>query len=109
LTPFNFEVLRANDHQTESFRKNIPINFEGTCIYVSWPNMVKIGRRKVVEMLCDFAYKKPAARDSSEPLFCPLRRSRPKFPDLCMFTKSGPDLSEFVRVIPKRLVFRTPK
>ena len=39
------------------FRKSLPTRFEGTWIQVSWPTLVKIGRREVAEKSSGFGDK----------------------------------------------------
>jgi len=67
LTDFRFQILGANN---ENFRK-VSGFIDETPRYVSWPNLVKIGRCEVAERSLGLPHRKTLSlRDSSQPPFC---------------------------------------
>jgi len=98
LTDFWFQILGANDPQSKNFPKYISGFIDGICTYVSWPNLVKIGRWEVAERSSELPQKNLALRGTrSSPYFAQNRPIAPKIPwtlsplDLSTYTEFGPD------------------
>jgi len=88
--------------------------------YVSWPNLVKIGRCEVAERSSGLPHKKTGApRDSSQPHFAQNRPIAPKIPwtlsllDVSMCVEVGLDRLHFAGLIPEtsggKIDFSAPK
>ena len=95
-------------------KKSFGIPRRDTELYVSWPNLVKIGRCEVAEVAersSGLAHKKTRApRDSSQPPFCPKWADRAKnslnvvTPWHVHVYRIWPDRLRFVGLIPERLI-----
>ena len=64
LTDFRLQILGANDPWSENFRKCLSGFLDGTPDYVSWPNLVKIGRCEVAERSSGLPHKKLRLRET---------------------------------------------
>ena len=93
MTDFRFEILGANDPLSENFRKYLSGFIDGTSNYVSWPNVVKIGRCEVAERSSGLPQKKLGETHPSLPL-CPKWADRA--PERChpICTEFCPDRRE---------------
>ena len=67
MTDFRFQILGANDPESENFRKCLSGFRDGTLKYVSRPNLITIGRCKVAERSRGLPNKKNRAQSP----FCP--------------------------------------
>jgi len=83
--PTKFGVLGANDPWIETFHNFLSKICVSTTIYVSWSNLVKIGRCEVAKKSSRIAYKKySGVGDTFEPpISTPLSQSRFKFCERC--------------------------
>jgi len=75
-TDFRFQILGANDPQSENFRKCLSGWRDGTPKYVSWPNLVEIDRCEIVE-------NSRSAGVVPAPILPKMCLSRPNFPERC--------------------------